>query len=311
MSEIKCKTIALTGATGFVGKHVLTRLLQGGYRVNVLTRDPKRLILADRKMTVVQGNLANNQALAKLTQGADCVLHLAGIIHQKTNQGQTYQQVHLQGVKNLIAAAKQAHVKRWIQMSALGARANATSQYHQTKWAAEESLRQSPFDLTIFRPSVIHGPESALIEMIQKLWSSPFPPFIIPYFGDGFLGNAPSGLIQPVLIDDVARCLVNSIQMKPSIGETYCLGGPEKMNWPEFYSACRLGLENAKNKKILAVPAWKAKIIAKFPGAPFNQDQVIMSLENSICDIHKTEQAFDIKMTKFAESYAQYVKLKS
>ncbi len=308
MSELNCKTVALTGVTGFVGRHILPWLLEAGFKVRVLVRDRDRLTLVDQKMKIIEGDLSDEGALAELVAGADCVMHLVGIIFEKASRGQTFESIHEDGVKRLVKAAKHAGVKRWVHMSALGARASAGCRYLQTKWAGEEAVRGSGMDFTIFRPSVIHGHDGELMEMVRGFWCRLMPPFV-PYFGAGMLGTEGSGLVQPVYVEDVARCFVNSVNMEKTVGETYPLGGPDQMTWPEFYAACKVGLPGAKNKFVVGIPAWKGKIMAKFPGMPFNEDQVIMSQGNSICDKVKAETDFDFKMAEFGQTYAQYVEM--
>ena len=113
--------VALTGGTGFVGRHIAATLVARGHRVRVLARDPARArFLSDQNVEVVAGGLADRAALDRLASGADALIHLVGII---VEQGvQTFTAVHVAGTEALLAAARHAGVRRFVHMSAVGAR---------------------------------------------------------------------------------------------------------------------------------------------------------------------------------------------
>lgn len=301
----KTLTVALTGGSGFVGRHVLRMLLEEGVHVRALLRDPTKLVLKDAHVTIVEGDLFSRDRLAELVHGVDAVIHLVGIIMEAPSRGQTFERIHVEGTRNLMEAAQQAGAKRWIHMSALGTRPDGVSQYHQTKWRAEEIVRKSGMDATIIRPSLIHGPDGEFTRMLRDFWTKPFPPFV-PYFGRGLLGRGGAGLLQPVWVDDVARCFVRSLTLPRTINEIYPIGGPDIFTWPELYETARRHLPNARNKRIRPIPVWYAKLIAGLPGVPFNRDQVIMSQEDSVCNIEKVQSHFGFELAPFETTFAQY-----
>ena len=324
-------TVALSGASGFVGGHILQHLLTGGHRVRALVRRPERFTpgISNTRLTVVKGSLFDDQALADLVKGADAVVHVVGIIMEVPRKGQTFDRIHRQATCRLLAAAKSAGIKRWVHMSALGTRPNGVSGYHRSKWQAETALRDSGLDYTIFRPSLIHGPDGEFMQMVRGFWCKLMPPFV-PYFGTGLtfgdivrlkmkllfplparhpvhvLPTAKAGRLQPVWVQDVARCFVAALANDGSIGETYPMGGPDRFTWPQFYLTCRNHLPKAKNKPVLALPAWYAKLIAGKPLVPFNKDQVIMSQEDSVCDIAKVQGDFGFELAAFEPTFAEY-----
>jgi NADH dehydrogenase len=305
-------TVALTGATGFVGRHVLPQLLARGHRVRALVRDPRNprgLPATDARVELVPGDLFSDASLAELARGCDAVVHLVGIIAERPSHGQTFQRVHAEGTQRLVRAAQRAGVKRWVHMSALGARPNAASEYHRTKWTAEEAVRHSAPGIawTIFRPSIIHGPDGEFMQLVRGFWTKLFPPFV-PYFGAGFTGRGGAGRLQPVYVEDVARCFAEALTNPRAAGETYPIGGPDAYTWPELYDTVRRHLppDEVRKKRIVAVPAWKAKLLAGLPGVPFNKDQVIMSQEDSVCPTAKVEEDFGFKLAPFEETLADY-----
>ena len=152
------------------------------------------------------GDPFDPRALDEGFTGCDVAIHLIGIIRENPKAGVTFDRLHVEATQNMVAAARRAGVRRFIHMSALGARANAVSNYHKTKFQAEELLRQSGFDYTIFRPSHIHGPGGEFLKMEAAWARGKRPPFLfMPYFGGGLLGLKKPSLVQPVHVKDVAR----------------------------------------------------------------------------------------------------------
>lgn len=298
--------VALTGATGFVGRHTLPALLARGYHVRALVRDPERL-KNHPNVTAVKGDLFDAAALDELCHGTQAVVHLVGIIEEKPRMGQTFDRVHHEAVVNLLAAAKRQHVNRWVHMSALGSRppesAGAISDYHRTKWLGEVAVRRSGLDWTIFQPSIIHGPDGEFMRLVKGFWCDLFPPFV-PFFGT----RETAGRLQPVWVEDVARCFAAAIESKRAISEVYPMGGPTAYTWPDLYAAVRKHLPSGavRNKKIVGVPVWYAKMIAGLPGVPFNKGQVIMSQEDSVCEIGKVQRDFGFELADFEEKLSEY-----
>ena len=298
--------VALTGATGFVGRHVLPRLLMAGHRVRVLARDPGRLSTTDARVHCVKGDLFDVVAVSELVRGADAVVHVVGIIMENPRRGQTFERVHVSATRNLIDAAQAAGVRRWVHMSALGSRPDAVSRYHHTKWEGEQLVRGSGLEYTIFRPSIIHGPDGEFMQMVKGFCCNAFPPFM-PYFGAGVLGQGGAGRLQPVWVEDVAQCFSAALTNPHAVGETYPLGGPDIYNWSQLYTTCQKHLPCAKpRRKPLAVPVWYASLLAGKPGVPFNRDQVIMSQEDSVCQTGKAQEHFSLEFAAFEPTFARY-----
>jgi len=200
-------------------------------------------------------------------------------------------------------------------MSALGTRPNAVSKYHRTKWEAEEFVRKSGLEWTIFRPSIIHGPDGEFMQLMKRFMCGILPP-VIPYFGSG------QAKLQPVSVKDVACCFVESLLKSETIGQTISLGGPRTFSWIELYEACRALIPCAKKWKPLVsqpVPLAKAAAILSAPVLAivesviksaglfrFDVGQVQMSQEDSTCDPAVAEQLFGISMRDFEQELAGY-----
>jgi uncharacterized protein YbjT (DUF2867 family) len=275
--------LLVTGAAGFVGRQVVSYLHQHGYRVRILVRHPVTNLNQPTEQAV--GDILDQASLSPAMQGCTAVIHLVGIIRPSRQQG--FVQVHVQGTANVAAAAQAVGIKRFIQMSALGARNNARSVYHQTKWQAEEIIRQSSMAWTIFRPSMIYGPGGEFSMMLRRWATGKAPPyFFMPFFGGGLLGQKPVGKIQPVYVGDVAEFFVRSIDNHPSINKTYELGGPQAMTWPEFLRTAARAI-GGPTRPPMGIPFWLAKGMARLalPGLPFTYDQVLMAGEDNTCDM--------------------------
>lgn len=276
--------VFITGGGGFVGSAVISE---------VLSRRKDVVGLVNRKAIAEQGGRVASMKgglfgapLAEAMAGCIAIIHLVGIIAEKGEAN--FQKIHVEGTRRMIEAARQAGVRRFVQMSALGTRANAVSQYHRTKFTAEQLVRESGLDWTIFRPSMIHGPGGEFMQW-EEAWArgrkAPF--FFIPYFGAGLLGFGRKSLIQPVYVNDVARAFVDSLDQPLSIRHTYPLCGPEVMTWPEFHRCCAIAF-TGKSKITLPIPAWYAKSLTQLLPAnllPFNRDQVQMSQEDNAADM--------------------------
>src|SRR5687767_1911710 len=150
--------IFVTGGSGFVGTAVIDELVSRGYEVHALVN---RAPVDDRggRVRSFPGGLFDDAVLDEGMKGCIGVIHIVGIIMEKRWKEITFERIHYQGAKNVIDAAVRNNVQRFVHMSALGVRANAVSDYHKTKYRAEEYLRGSGLDWTIIRPSMIHGPK--------------------------------------------------------------------------------------------------------------------------------------------------------
>src|SRR5262245_55165389 len=144
--------VFVTGASGFVGTAIVEELVGRGYQVNALIHR-RKLELDDRRIRTIEGSLFDARALQAGIAGCDAAIHVVGIIMEYPRRGTTFERIHHEGARNVVDATVRAGVKRYIHMSALGTRPDAVSDYHKTKYRAEQYARMSGLDWTIFRPS--------------------------------------------------------------------------------------------------------------------------------------------------------------
>jgi nucleoside-diphosphate-sugar epimerase len=300
--------VFLTGGSGFVGTAVIEELVARGFGVNALVnRGALKVKTGDVRL--IRGDLFDDAALDSGMSGCAAVIHLVGIIAENPSHDATFQRIHVQGTKRVVDAAKRAGVKRYVQMSALGTRPRAVSEYHKTKWIAEEYVRVSGLEWTVLRPSMVHGPGGEFTQMLAK-WArgKAMPYLFMPYFGAGLFGTGGAGALQPVSVKDVARAFVDALAKPNTIGQTYEIGGAQRLTWPELHRAAAEAIVG-KRRAVVPIPTWYAKALTHVvPGAllPFNLDQVIMSQEDSAADLTKFEQDFGWKPAGFREALPEY-----
>lgn len=303
--------VFVTGATGFVGSALVAELRGRDYPVHALVRPGSSLRENDARVTQIPGDLFDATALDRGMRDCSAVIHLVGIIMEKRSRGVTFGHIHFDGTRAVVDAARRNGVKRYIHMSALGARHGAVSEYHKTKFLAEQYVRASGLDYTIFRPSLIHGPHGEFMRTEARWVRRSAPPFLfMPYFGAGPLGRGGAGMLQPILVNDVARAFVDAIEKPDTIGQTYPLGGSQTVTWPELHRISALAI-SGRRRWIMAMPAWKAKILASIlPNRllGFNRDQVLMSQEPNTCDLSKFHKAFGWTPAGFSQTIETYAR---
>ncbi len=188
------KTVALTGATGFVGRVTLDRLLEAGWTVRALTRrdQPQRT-----GVTWVRGSLDDTASLASLCEGADAVLHIAGVVNAPDAAG--FEAGNVTGTAKMLATAKGAGIKRFVHVSSLSAREPQLSVYGSSKLRGEKLVGTSMLDWTIIRPPGVYGPgDTEMFDMFRMA-------------AKGFVLLPPKGRVSLIHVDDLARLLVATL----------------------------------------------------------------------------------------------------
>jgi NADH dehydrogenase len=271
--------VFVTGGTGFVGREVIHALRADGHTVRCLVRrgsesDLQGLEAIER----IEGDVLQLEGLASNMAGCEAVIHLVGIIREQPAHGITFEQVHVQGTRNVLAAAAAAGVRRYVHMSALGTRPEARSRYHRTKWAAEEAVRASGLAFTIFRPSIIYGRGdgfvSLLAGMIRRL-----P--VVPVIGTG------RQRLQPVSVHQVAAGFARALALPVAEKQTYDIGGTDRVTMLELLDMIGRAIGRRRVRKMtvpigLVRPA--ARMLQFLPTFPVTPDQLLMLEEDNICD---------------------------
>jgi len=273
------QTVFVTGATGFVGRAVVHALRADGLKVRCLVRrGSERDLRGLEAIERVEGDVLSRQTLDEGIGGCDAVVHLVGIIREHRERGITFERLHVDGTLNVLAASAAANVRRYLHMSALGTSATARSQYHQTKWLAEEAVRASALPWTIFRPSVIYGKGDGLVSMLAQMVEK-LP--VVPVIGEG------RQKVQPVPVEQVAEGFRRALGRPETVKQTYEVGGPDAASMDELIDAIRKALGHARIRRI-HLPIRLMRIVAgalqAIPSFPLTTDQIRMLEVDNTCN---------------------------
>jgi uncharacterized protein YbjT (DUF2867 family) len=291
--------IFMAGGTGFVGGHVRRALLAKGHSIRILVH--KRSSGSEPGVEEFEGDVTLLPSFLSAASGCDATINLVGIIREFPARGVTFERLHVEATRNVIAAAKAGGVRRHLQMSALGTRAGAGTGYFSSKFKAEELLRGSGLDFTIFRPSIIYGPKDDFVNQLAGLLRG-LP--AVPVIGDG------EYLLQPVSADDVARCFVDALERPETVGKTYELCGPDRMSYNELLDtiARAIGKKSPlKVKNPLALMRLVVPVLQRLPFFPITSDQIEMLVQGNVCD-GSWRATFGFEPRRFEEGIHSYLK---
>jgi len=291
--------IFVSGGTGFVGGHLCRELLGRGHTLRLLVHSRGKGELAG--VEHFPGDVTDGKSCLEGAKGCDAVINLVGIIREFPGSGVTFARLHVEATRNMVEAARQSGIGRYLQMSALGSRPVAVSGYHRSKYAAEELVRASGLDYTIFRPSVIFGRGDAFVTMLAGYIGSLY---FVPVIGDG------TYRLQPIAAQDVASCCALALEKPETAGKTYELCGKDRLTYLELVDAIGRALGKPsvlKVKNPLFLMKLVTPLLEGFPFFPLTSDQITMLLEESICD-GSWRETFGFEPTGFEEGIGGYLK---
>ena len=242
--------IAITGGTGFIGRHLAGRLAAEGVEVVLLARSD-RGELSLPGVRFVRSDLSDNAILREALAGCDAVAHCAGI-NREIGQ-QTYNRVHIEGSRKVIEAAREVGVKKIALMSFLRARPNCGSAYHESKWAAEELVRGSGLDYTIIRASMVYGRGDHMLDHLSHALHT-FPLFAM-------VGFKEKG-IRPLAIDDLVDVLRAALVEGRLTTQTVAVTGAEELYLSE--AVRRVARATGQKIRIIRAPVWFHYALAYF-----------------------------------------------
>lgn len=295
--------ILITGATGYIGRHLAARLVQNGERPHCLVRDVKRaaaLLPADQ-VELARGDTTQVATLAAALQGVDTVVHAAFITaDHKQSHGNTYYETNVQGTANLIQAAKGAGVARVIEISGLGTRPDKPGTYMQGRYEAERMLKESGLDWTIIQPSVLFGKDAPFIKGLTDLIHiSP----VVPLIGGGKIQ------FQPIYVEDVVTVVLKVLQEPERTNhKTYTIGGPEYYTFTQIINALLHTMHKNRIKApapIALVGIGAAVMEAVLPRPPLTKAAMTLFTFDNITDINAVERDFGFTPMAFSKFLAE------
>ena len=244
-------------------------LRERGVPVRALVRDPARASrLTSWGAELARGDVADPASLRAACAGCDAVVHLVAII---TGRPADFERVMAQGTRDLVAAAQDAGVGRFVLASALGLdeRSKDAVPYFSAKWEMERAVRDSGLDHVIFRPSFVFGRDGGVLPTFVRL--ARFAP-VTPIIGSG------RQQLQPIWVEDLAQYYARAIDEQAATNRTFELGGPEAVSWNEFWERLKrvLGVRRPSVHVPFGLMRTQATVTERLPGAPVSRDQLTM-----------------------------------
>lgn len=276
------KRVCVLGGTGFVGRHLVSRLVDDGHHVKVLSRRPQRHrdLMVLPTLELVEADVHDAEQLKQHVQGSDVVINLVGILNEKGHKGEGFDYAHRELARKLVKACNEKGVARLLHMSALNADAErGPSHYLRSKGEAENQVLtfSGPrFHATSFRPSVIFGAEDSFLNRFAELLKR--TPLVFPL-------ACPNARFAPVYVGDVVEAFVDALDDKSTYGQRYDLCGPHEYSLKELvtYVAQLTG----RRRWVLGLPDRLSKLQATLleyvPGKPFSLDNYRSLSLDSVC----------------------------
>lgn len=300
--------VTVFGGSGFLGRHVVRALLKRGWRVRAAVRRPD---LAGHLQPLgmvgwvqpVQANLRYRWSVDRAVEDADAVVNLVAILAETSRQ--RFDAVHAFGARAVAEAARGAGLKSIVHISGIGADPQSPSAYARTKAAGEAAVFETLPDSTVFRPSIMFGPEDHFFNRFASLVRL-MPAF--PLFGGGHTR------FQPVFVGDVARAIADAVDGKATAGAVYELGGPEVKTFRECIETM---LATIDRQRLLVPVPWSltvagASVLQLLPKPLLTVDQVTqLKIDNVVSDAAKAEgrtfEAFGIEPDSLAAILPSYL----
>jgi NADH dehydrogenase len=268
--------ILVTGASGFVGHHVVRELAEAGMRVRAMVRSARGAqALEGIDCELVRGDVTDPASLRAAARGMRTIVHLVAILE---GSPAAFERVMAVGTGNLVEAARESDVRRIVLMSALGTGPGATVPYFRAKWAAEQAVASSGVDHAVLRPSFVFGVDGgALPRLLRVARLAP----VTPVIGPG------TQRIQPIWIGDLARGVRIAVEAEGTAAP-FELGGPETVTWSELWRRLKTSL--GTRRPTVHVPFWLARgpaaLLERIPPTLLTRDQLRMleGPDNAVTD---------------------------
>ena len=270
--------ILLTGATGFIGNHLLSTLLRQGHQVTACCRHPQHLLITAENLTPLALDFAVSNTVADWLphlNNIDAVINCVGIIAETKTQ--TFAKLHSEAPIALFQAAAQSGVKKVLQISALGADDHAQSPYHLSKRAADDQLRQLPLDWFILQPSIVYGDGAQSTALLHALAALPVQ----------LLPDGGRQTLQPIHLDDVVAAVCQCLKHTTPARQTLALVGANPISYADLLKNLRrrLGKPAAVTVSVPMPFILLGARLGKWLGEPiFSKDTIAMLSRGNTAD---------------------------
>jgi NADH dehydrogenase len=261
--------ILVTGGTGFVGPKIVHELRAQGYDVRCVVRDRRRASRLEAwGCELAVGDVTDAGSLRAAVRGCDTVVHLVAIL---TGSRRQFEQIMEQGTRDLVAAAKEEGVRRFVLMSALGTSEQTRDlvPYFHAKWTMEQAVKESGLEHVVFRPSFVFGPDGGVLRTFKRVAKlTPMTPIV----GSG------KQKIQPIWVEDVAAYYAAAVDKPEAANRTFELGGPDVVTWDELWARLKRTLGIRRPSVHVPMPVMRAQafVLERLPNKPVTRDQLKM-----------------------------------
>ncbi|SEP10851.1 complex I NDUFA9 subunit family protein [Aquisalimonas asiatica] len=280
---MRMQRVCILGGSGFVGRHLANRLHDQAIHSRIPTRRRERTkqILVVPGLELVEADIHEPETLRELFAECDAVINLVGILNEKGFDGSGFHHAHVELTDKVLDACRATGVTRLLHMSALGADAdNGPSFYQKTKGEAERRvLAADDLDVTVFRPSVIFGPDDSFFNQFATLLRLSPGVFPLP---------SPRARFSPVYVGDVAQAFTDALTDRDTFGQVYDLCGPDTYSLQELvrYTADKAGLCRAVWPLGDRLSRLQARVLQRVPGKPYSMDNFLSATVDNVCSVN-------------------------
>jgi NADH dehydrogenase len=297
--------IVVTGGTGFIGREVVSRLLEtAGDEVVVTSRDPERRPAWGDRVKVVQAFAGDPLSLGKAMTGADVVVQAVQFPNhpvEDPKKGRTYLEVDGKGTQVAAATAKKVGVRRFVYLSGAGAGQGRPQPWFRAKDMAEAAIKETGMEHAILRPSWIYGPGDRSMNRFVTFCRY-FP--VVPVIGDG------KTRVDPISVKDVARCVAESVRREDAKDKVLELGGPERLTMDEIIRTVQKVL--GKRRPLLHHPVSLMKLLvlpmALLPEPPLSPGAIDFVTQEVEIDPRPAMAYFGFTFRRLEEGLREYLR---
>lgn len=290
-------TVAVIGATGFVGSHLVPHLSQAGHRVIAISSSGRQLPVWTDTVVARKADVSTGAGLDECIAGADAVVHLVAI--PRESKGKSFEEINVRGTQRVVEAAKRVGVSRFVHLSAMGVIDDPTLNYLASKWRGEQAVRGSSLDWVVLRPSLLFGEGDGFFNIVKttlRFWS----PGIVAIPGKG------DARFQPLSSDDLAIAVEKSLTDAGRAGSVYELGGPDWVTYRQIVDEVMRVTRMRRLKvpmPISVISALTSVTDRVLPVFPVSHDQISSLQRPNYTDRDAFEQAFGVKPRKLDLAY--------
>lgn len=297
--------VLVAGGTGFIGSAIIDKLLERLKEASVgcMTRNPSLASTWGGRISIVEGDLRNEESIDKATQGVDVVVQSIQFPNhpvENPRRGFTYMQIDARGTRRMAMRAAANGARRFIYVSGAGADRSSEKSWFRAKGIAEEAIRESGMEYVILRPSWVYGPEDkSMNRLITMTRALPF----VPVIGDG------KNRVQPIHVQDVAEVAARAVTLEEATDRVFGLGGPEALTMDEVLLTVQrvLGVKKPlihQSEGLMKLATWPLQFL---PNPPMTPQAVEFLTGEALVDPKPAEETFSMRFLSLEEGLRKYL----